>query len=1102
VPKVGAEDGALSALKEAESRVRRLRWLFAAAVGCRGVLAALVATIVLVDAALAAALTADVPGMVLPAAQALLSTAAVLCAVYVVVVPLRKHFPLLSFARRLEGVVPTSAPLPPGSPAPRLSSGQARGEPRCRAPWPHGAERPIYILAACDLARQSSEGRLEGTSQVLAEQVGERALADLRKVAVSTLPVFRTLLPLAAAFTVVLGVSLSAAMAWPEHLKSAAVRLLQEPARVPAGAPLLKRGAHPGAPGGGAAGPPPCRELKVTAIPPDYLRTAAIPLAWDQRGRVPAGSTIEVSCEPTRREAAFMLTRHEKQQVVSIPFQRRRQAASGAVVMAAQSTLTENAVFFVGRVGGGPAQPGRLEMVALPDLTPACALHQPAADALFEPNQSLSVLAEALDDHGIGSLTLYYRVEGLDETASPIELLRPADEKRVLSQREVPLSLFLADPGDRVTLFLEVLDNRETAVGEGACRTSPVTITIKSAQGDQREAITKLASLRDRSLDLLADGMAIASADSILEAPWRPFLAGLSSYRVELAALAQRMEGAKHFRGDDVRRLAALTSALADLLETQEKEPSQSKLRTDVGKAVAELEQNALNLDGVVEKLLGEYLFQQSGRVQAELSSIRSLSREAQLDAAGERTLMRRVKKIRRMAEEVVQLRRGALPVMRALFTRAGSASGADRYEALLAAAAALLDRGPVAPKPGKGGAGLAGNGGAGRAGVGAGLAGVGAGLAGVGAGLAGVGAGRAGVGGASLASKVDALSRAVEAAARSAEGAYTQSMNRLSSSFRTSRDEVEATLGKAAGMIQALRKQLDTVMKDVEEETREYILSRRTLSRVQEAAHKLRTLSRLARTFNSSLYPAVDRGQVAEFRQKLSEASKLVGLLRIEEASALSSDLLSLTQSMEFSLDVAIRYANDDVRSKKSRRELDRVYEARKLVSQAATRLSAIKPHREKLQSLQPERLDELTAQIDEVLVLLRQANERVDVLRKTFPVFFGRIAPAVERLVEAADAMKADMAALVLDKAYREVLFCEESLSRLQAELAAAAGEAKGAGLLAAGGEAGDLEVSGKGRTVSREKLESYQNLTGLLAGKEDWKRIAEEYFLLLSR
>lgn len=1019
------EDGfsvgeATATLREALRRVSRLRQLYAATVFACGVLVACGLTVVVVDAALVAALLVARPAEVLPVAQAVLSTAAVLAGIYAVAFPLKRNLALERFIALLT---------------------RDRG-------------REGFVLTACELARQETSGSgppgPAPMSPALAHEVGRRALDELSSLPFARLPGVRQLGPVGLAVLSLVALSLAAGMAWPDTLKAAAVRLLEEPVS-PEGLEA-QVAAGPGRAVARERQEPPCRDVRVVAYPPAYLADQAPkPLPWDQRARVPAGSTLEVLCDPARRDASLVLVRHEKQQVVSVRFEKQRQQGTSLPLLSARSPLARNAVFFVRRSRSAASQPGRLEVVVEPDLKPACALFSPSPASVVDPQGSVSVLAEALDDYGVASVTLYYKVLGLDMTAVPIELARPTAERRVLVQQQVPASLFLADPGDDVTLYVEVTDTN-AASGPSRCVSAPVTIHLSSPQASQREVIEGLAKMRDRSLDLVARVMEAAATDPVTPEARDALYAALKPYHDDLSALSAHMEATSLFKGDDSRRLAALAGSLLDLLEAEDQADSDSRRRAALGQVQSELEQHAANLDGVVDKLLGEYLFQQSGRLQQELSSVRSLAREQQLDAAAATALVRAVRRLNRLAASVVALRQSVLPPTFALFTPVSGGESQDRFSSIITVTEQILASATSGPEAWR--------------------------------------------------DRMDALSLAVEGAVRLAEGAYAQSMSRLSSSFRNSRDQVEAWLTKASAMNQALRKELEAVMTEVEKETGEYIKRKRTLATVQEAAHKLRSLAVVARRFNPAIYPAVDRKQVAEFRQKLAEASQLVGLLRIEEALALATDLASLTQSMEFSIDVTVRYSQDAALAKKCEREKVKIQEARYLLAAVTGKLSGSRPHRENLVSLRPDRLAGLTAQVDEMLALLEQVDERVSALKKTFPIFFGRIAPAVERLVESTSVLKADLASLMLDEAYRKVLFAQESLSRLEEDLAAAAGEGKGTGVLAAGSSSSDLDVRDKGETVPRNAMDSYLRLAAFLAQGGEWERISRDYFLLLTR
>ena len=1002
-------------LKAADRKVRLLRGLFAVAVVACGVVCVCIVIALALDAAVAAALLLPVPENVLPVTNALLSTASAIVAIYLVALPLYRNLSLPRFVAYLERTL----------------------------------GRETQLLTALELYRAGRQGELQHFSPMLVDEVGRRALADLAHIRLGRLKPVNLLYYTVAALLVVAGGTLWARMAYPDSVDRAMTRLFEPNAPNRSAFAVPQPQVQPG-PRAKARVLPPCQQLWVKVLPPRYLGVRGpVEVEWGEGGPAAAGSVGEVRCHAASAGQTLLLERHSKAGVERVPMVEEEGAAGDRAVYLGRSVLTGSSAFFVARAQSGEVQPGRHDILAAPDRKPGCLLHQPAPELVVKPQDSIAVLAEAADDYGISAVLLHYEVEGLDDEPSTIELSRPVGEKRVVVQRDVAVSTFGADPDDRVSFFVEVRDANDVS-GPGVCRTRRSRAVLRSPYGDQRAVIERLSGLRNRAVDLLGDCLSAPGAREELPEPVGKLLESVDQYASDLASISGQMATMSLFKQEDARRVAALTASVEEVLHPEESwELTPAKAYRALGALTRELEHHSVTLDGVVEKVLGEYLFYESGRIQQELARVMSLGREGSLGPAGARTMRRGLKKLNRAGRRVVRLRSETLPRMPALFTPYLAASDEEGFAGIVAVTARLLDSG-------------AGN----------------------------------------WKESLESLSLAVEHAARSVEGAYAQSMNRLSTSFRNARAEMTSRLKTMAGLNQTLKKQLEALLGDVEKETKRYIRRKRTIVVVQDVARKVAKLSRKARRFTQSIYLEVDRKQVVEFKEKLSKLGRLVSLLKVEEATGLARDLVVLTQSMEFSLKLIIRYSKDRKKVKKSRRELEKVHEAKRMAESVAAKLGAIRPQREKLVSLKPERLQELAGGLEELERELTRMKEKMEPLEKMFPIFFGRFAPVLDRLAENVTKSKASLASLMLDDTYRLVIFAEESIGRLQDALRYASGDAKSAGALAAGGMQPSLELGGKGETVSRERLERFLEMSTEYWEEDRWRELTKEYFSLLSQ
>ncbi len=1017
----------VDALSAAHRRMRRLRLVYAAAVVAGGSVAALNVAVLVGAAALAAAAHLGQPANVLPVTKALLSTALAVTAYYLIARPLYRHFRLPDFARLLE----------------------------------RSLGRETYLLTACQLAAQAGGGRREAGatdgrqagggrpeaefSTTLLAEVGARALRDHREVRLSSTGAVRFLGWQALLAIFLLGGSLLLNMSRPDAIQSALVRLFTRPVQAAEGnRPPQRRAvvAEPHTP----ARRPPCRTLRLRAAPPDYLGGEPFSLAWNRAARFAAGTRLELFCVPFVEGQLLVLEEHRADEVVEHPFVPDGGEA-GAEELRTALILEQPSELYV-TATPGRVQPGMLRAQVQVDQAPLCRLLQPADSLELDENDSLSLLAEVRDDGGIGVVEVRYRVEGLDSEWASIELARPAGQRQLLVQRDLPLSSFGADPGDTVTIRVEGAD-LNTFSGPSRCHTEERRLTVRSRHSLQREMVEALADLRGRAIDLVGAGLLLADG-APAAAELRRFEADFGANLKELEEVAGTMGRSNLFKEEDSRRAATLAAAAEEIL--LEDEAPDAEVQRWVPVALREVEQQTLVLDGLVEKLMGEVLFLHANRVQRELEQAVAIARDAAGHGGGERAVRRTMRRLKRAARRAVRFAAATQPVMPALFSSTLARQEAGWFEQVEELAGKLAES-PV------------------------------------------------GSGTEAWRSQLDALSLAVERAVRSVEGAYAQSMTRLSSSFRNAQDELLRRLRRAMELNSALRKDLEALQTDVARETKEYIKRRKTIEQARSLARTVRSLSRKARRFRAATYLKVDRNQVVEFREKLARLSEMVGVLKFDEASALASDLVSLTNSMEFSLKLSIRYSKDDALVERSRKELEKVRDARKLAESVHARLTVIRPQRSKLKSLRSENLEAVQARLDKLQQELFQVREKVEGLNKLFPIFFGKFGPLLDRTIESLGQLREHLGELMLEEANRLALFTDESLARLIDSLENASRNARTASALSAGGSQPALELAGKEESVSRERLQRYLDVGMTMGEKKEWQQVIGAYFQQLS-
>lgn len=997
-----------NALTAVERRTRRLRLAFALSVVLGGMFAAFNAAVLVGAAALLAASLMPQPAPVLPLAKALLSTVLAIGAFYMVARPLWRYGSLGDFVRLLE------RPL----------------------------GRETYVLSACQFGLP---GTIRGhySPQLLAE-LGRRGLDDLRHLKVGRTAAVRGLWLHAMLTLVLISASLVVNMRYPQTIARASVRLLRVPERVttqviapsgsqaPALAPASRR--------------PPCTSLQLEVRPPGYLGNESFAVSWNTAVRLAAGARIEVLCHGPVEGQVVTLEARSADGIKQAPFVRTADSTGGRDYLRATLPLLEEMELFV----VGPeqqTQPGRIRILPQADAAPICRLLQPGESLTLDETGSLSLLVEASDNYGLAGILVRYQVDGLDEVPGFIELARPSDQRQALVQRDLPLTSFGADPGDRIRLTVEVLDANDIS-GPGRCQTETRVVTVHSRFSTQRDVVEELAQERDRAIDLMALGLLLESAEE--GASYAQFLVLFEKYAAALDTLAGRMGASNLFKEEDARRLATLAAAVEELLPEQEL--TEADLPRWTGAALREMEQQVHVIDGLVEKLLGEYLFLHAARVQRELERVVALARESSADPGAIRAVRRAMRRLQRAAQRAVQFAARTRPSLPGLFTSPHSRQEADWFGQVEALAGQMVASPSLARNE-------------------------------------------------DWRQELEALSLAVERAVASVEGAYAKSMTRLSSSFRNAQDELTRRLRKAMELNQAVRKDLEELLGAVAAETKQYIRRGKTIDHARAVARTARNLARKARRFRADTYLKVDRSQVVEFREKLARLSELVGVLKIEEASGLAGDLVVLTNSMDFSLKLSIRYSKDRQLVVRSRRELEKVREAGKLAEAIQAKLSLIRPQRRKLKSLRSENLEAVISRMDKLGVELTAVREKVSGLNKLFPIFFGRFGPLLDRTIDAGSQARARLGELLLEDAHRQAIFMDDNLTRLLDSLENASRNARTASALSAGGSQPPQELAGKEEVVSRERLEQYLRLSASLGEEREWEQVISNYFEQLS-
>lgn len=878
--------------------------------------------------------------------------------------------------------------------------------------------------------------------------VGEKALADLTSIPwTGWSPIFRLqwMFPI---FVVAVGATLGLLIEqWAEVRKRVETLVVE---------PVLSGGARrsPVAPPTGVSGAEskalhPCRSLSVLVSPPGYTQVRTFEVPWGLSTNLVAGSQLEVVClpppgAPLPRLRISPVKETGPAEVKEAPLEQ----GDDGPLLRWQVDVDSDVVLTV-HGSEGTSQPGRLRIAVVPDRPPSCQLVAPNKDQVLGPGDSVRLSVRAEDDYGLQGIVLRYQVDGLDAVPQVIELGRPQGERVASVRKDLPLSSLAAEAGDNLLLFVEVADTNERS-GPGVCTSARHRIEVSSPGVDMAELVRRIAGGRDEGIDLLADVSAASRAKEEAPESMAYLLDRAVRYGTGLSALALQMEHSGELKGEDVRRVAGLSVSLELRVAQVTQERSAYGRRQAIEELVRELQSHVWVLDGLADKLLREHLFHLSGRLVAELNRVQAVGRESSLDSSGREAFSRGLRKIQRLAARLQDFSdqiHARLPV---LFHSSLDTPEKNRLQQIAELAGNML-RGtePGATKEG-----------------------------------------------------LERLSLAVEALAQNLEGAYAQSVNRLSSTFRTAQTELVESVGKMRKSSAELKAALDALLVDLETQTAQYFRKSGAMARVQRLASDIKELAKMARKIRTDVFVPVDRKQVGQFQEGLRKLAEEISLLRLDEALVLVDELVALTQAMDFSLQISIDYSQEAVRVEECRQEQAHVKAYRRRLEELEVRIEETRPERESLAALDPQRMMTLVQALDALLSDAAKVRSRILEQQRMFPIFFDRLVPMAERVTEALTQTKEKWTALLFEDAAQMLTFGDEGLARMLDLLQRVPEEGGASSVLQAGGTVPRLDLRGKGRALEVEKLKTFLDMAPRVAERSEWRDVVEAYYRQLSR
>jgi hypothetical protein len=329
------------------------------------------------------------------------------------------------------------------------------------------------------------------------------------------------------------------------------------------------------------------------------------------------------------------------------------------------------AVAFYGRTGRELARGPDVPVTAEPDVPPKVSLLLPASDLEVDPDGEVVLRWEATDDYGLSALALVYQPPGGAEArvALPLDTGR-----RSLGTWRWPLSNLKLSPGDRVTYFLEAVDN-DAVDGPQKGTSRSQSLHVYSAAEHRQEALRKVEALWERMVAHLADRMEGPDRARTKDMP-----AVTAQTRVDEAghALSGDLVATARLLGQERDRVEALVAALANIGERLgrsvratsdarrlylrmgsrpgENDPA-ARLSRAAADEIAQLERDILYLESLLDRQRMEELRElnkELARDQRELARLIERYQSSQ-DPAAKEQMLKQLSALRQKMNELMK---------------------------------------------------------------------------------------------------------------------------------------------------------------------------------------------------------------------------------------------------------------------------------------------------------------------------------------------------------------------------------------------------------------------------------------------------------------
>jgi hypothetical protein len=328
-------------------------------------------------------------------------------------------------------------------------------------------------------------------------------------------------------------------------------------------------------------------------------------------------------------------------------------------------------VAFYGRTGRELVRGPDVPINAEPDTPPKVSLLLPASDLEVDPDAEVVLRWEATDDHGLTALALVYQRPGGAEARVAL----PLDSgRRSLGTWRWPLSGLKLAPGDRVTYFLEAVDN-DAVDGPQKGTSRGQALHVYSAAEHRQEAMRKVEALWERMVAHLADRMEGPDRARTKDIP-----AVAAQTRVDESghALAGDLVATGRLLGQERDRVEALVAAVANIGERLgrsvratsdarrlylrlgsrpgENDPA-GRLSRAVGEEIAQVERDVLYLESLLDRQRIEELRELNQELQRDQRELARLIEryQATQDPALREQMIRQVSTLRQRMNELMR---------------------------------------------------------------------------------------------------------------------------------------------------------------------------------------------------------------------------------------------------------------------------------------------------------------------------------------------------------------------------------------------------------------------------------------------------------------